>query len=250
MSEKYYSIITQISEFLNVESANSSISKYLEKNFASIEEKEKAARTVLDFILYFAPFRDILPLREIIYQTLLETLNRAKTLDDLHDFLLIDILLRIIEIYIINSQLTDKTKIISTLARSLLGLAPSALILNLCTIVKPIFSQSNYSTKSSREGGNMEENDDDSVKQIKLKIENWIKYLGLQPKDLTRIEDLKKKVSKQVSKYAREFKLDKESKEYNKILKEAQDMLDITLTAISLATNNDNRDLYSQLFPS
>ncbi len=249
MSEKYYSIINQISEFLDVESANSSISKYLENNFASVEEKEKAARTVLDFILYFAPFRDILPLREIIYQTLLETLNRAKTLDDLHDFLLIDILLRIIEIYIINSQLTDKTKIISTLARSLLGLAPSALILNLCTIVKPIFSQSNYTTKSNREGGDMEEKDDDAEKQIKLKIENWIKYLGLQPKDLKRIEELKKKVSKQVSKYAREFKLDQESKEYIKILKEAQDMLDITLTAISLATNIENRDLYSQLFP-
>jgi len=250
MSEKYYSIINQISEFLDVESANSSISKYLEKNFASVEEKEKAARTVLDFILYFAPFRDILPLREIIYQTLLETLNRAKTLDDLHDFLLIDILLRIIEIYIINSQLPDKTKIISTLARSLLGLAPSALILNLCTIVKPIFSQSNYTTNPNREGGNIVEKDDNAEKQIKLKIENWIKYLGLQPKDLKRIEELKKKVSKQVSKYAREFELDQESKEYNKILKEAQDILDITLTAISLAANIENRDLYSQLFPS
>ena len=120
MSEKYYSIITQIGEFLEVESANSSISKYLGKNFAIEEEKEKAARIVLDFILYFAPFRDILPLREIVYQTLLETLNRAKTLDELQDFLLIDILLRIIEIYIINSQLPDKRKIISTLSRSLL----------------------------------------------------------------------------------------------------------------------------------
>ena len=250
MSEKYYSILNQIGEFLEVESANSSISKYLGKNFAIEEEKEKAARIVLDFILYFAPFRDILPLREIIYQTLLETLNRAKTLDDLHDFLLIDILLRIIEIYIINSQLPDKTKIISTLARSLLGLAPSALILNLCTIVKPIFSQSNYTTKSNREGEDMEEKDDNAVKQIKLKIENWIKYLGLQPKDLKKIEELKKKVSKQVSKYAREFELGQESEEYNKILKEAQDMLDITLTAISLALNIENRDLYSQLFPS
>ena len=144
MSEKYYSILSQIGEFLGVESANSSISKYLEKNFASVEERVKAARTVLDFIHYFAPFRDILPLREIIYQTLLESLNRAKNLEELNDILLIDILLRIIEIYIINSQLSDKKKIIATLSRSLLGLAPSALIINLCTIVKPIFSQSNF----------------------------------------------------------------------------------------------------------
>lgn len=259
MSEKYYSIINQIGEFLDVESANSSISKYLEKNFTSIEEKEKAARIVLDFILYFAPFRDILPLREIIYQTLLETLNRAKTLEQLSDLLLIDILLRIIEIYIINSQLTDKKKIISTLARSLLGLAPSALIINLCTIVKPIFSQSNYTDKSNREMEKMvnedkkdetREKDDYTIKQIKLKIENWIKSLALQSKDLSRMENLKKKLNQEVSKYAREFKLSEESEDFNQILKEAQDMLDITLTAISLAIDNKNSDLYSQLFPS
>ncbi len=256
MSEKYYSIINQIGEFLSIESANSSISKYLEKNFTSLEEKEKAARTVLDFILYFAPFRDILPLREIIYQTLLETLNRAKTLDQLNDLLLIDILLRIIEIYIINSQLTDKKKIISTLARSLLGLAPSALIINLCTIVKPIFSQSNYTNKSSRKMENMvnqdkkDEKDDYTVKQIKFKIENWIKSLALQSKDLSRIENLKKKVNQEVLKYAREFNLNEESDDFNRILREAQDMLDITLTAITLATDNKNSDLYSQLFPS
>lgn len=256
MSEKYYSIIKQIGEFLSIESANSSISKYLEKNFTSLEEKEKAARTVLDFILYFAPFRDILPLREIIYQTLLETLNRAKTPDQLNDLLLIDILLRIIEIYIINSQLSDKKKIISTLARSLLGLAPSALIINLCTIVKPIFSQSNYTNKSSRKMENMvnqdekDEKDDYTVKQIKFKIENWIKSLALQSKDLSRIENLKKKVNQEVLKYAREFNLNEESDDFNQILREAQDMLDITLTAITLATDSKNSDLYSQLFPS
>lgn len=250
MSEKYYSIINHISEFLNVESANSSISKYIEKNFTSVEEKEKAARIVMDFILYFAPFRSLLPLRDIVYQTLLETLNRAKTLKELEDLLLIDILLRIIEIYIINSQLTDKRKIISTLARSLLGLAPSALILNLCTIVKPIFSQSNYLTNLNRKIENVEEEDDDNIKQIKVKIENWIKNLKLQSKDIKKIEDLKKKVNKQASKYAKEFKLNKDSDEFNQILKEAQDMLEITLTAISLATNKDNKNLYSQLFPS
>ena len=250
MSEKYYSILNQIGEFLDVESANSSISKYLEKNFVSVEEREKAARAVLDFILYFAPFRDILPLREIIYQSLLETLNRAKNLKELNDILLIDILLRIIEIYIINSQLSDKKKIIATLSRSLLGLAPSALIINLCTIIKPIFSQSNYTPHKDRKMEIMEDKEDDTVKRIKLKIENWIRNLGLQPKDLNRIEDLKKKVNKQVSNYAREFKLDESSNDFNQILKEAQDILDITLTAISLATDNENRDLYSQLFPS
>ena len=262
MSEKYYSIINQIGEFLNVESANSSISKYLEKNFTILEEKEKAARIVLDFILYFAPFRDIVPLREIIYQTLLETLNRAKTLDQLRDLLLIDILLRIIEIYIINSQLTDKKKIISTLARSLLGLAPSALIINLCTIVKPIFSQSNYTDKFNKgientvskdeKGGKngKSEKDDFTIKQIKLKIENWIKSLALQSKDLSRMENLKKKLNQEVLKYAHEFKLNENSEDFNQILKEAQDMLDITLTVISLATDNKNNDLYSQLFPS
>jgi len=250
MSEKYYSILNQIGEFLEVESANSSISKYLENNFASIEDRAKAARTVLDFILYFAPFRDILPLREIIYQTLLESLNRVKNLEEMNDILLIDILLRIIEIYIINSQLTDKKKIIATLSKSLLGLAPSALIINLCTIVKPIFSQSNYTNIYDTKIENIEDKDENTVKQIKLKIENWIKYLGLKPEDLKRIEDLKKKVNKQVSNYAREFKLSEESDEFNQILKEAQDLLDITLTAISLATDNENIDLYSQLFPS
>jgi tRNA-dihydrouridine synthase len=158
--------------------------------------------------------------------------------------------LRIIEIYIINSQLTDKRKIISTLARSLLGLAPSALILNLCTIVKPIFSQSNYTANYERNIENNEEKDNENVKQIKVKIENWIKDLKLQPKDLKKIDDLKKKVNKQVSKYAREFKLKKDSDDFSKILKEAQDMLDITLTAISLATNDENKKLYKQLFPS
>jgi len=242
MSEKYYSIINQIGDFLNIESANSSISKYIEKNFTSVEEKEKAARIVMDFILYFAPFRSLLPLRDIVYQTLLETLNRAKTLKELEDLLLIDILLRIIEIYIINSQLSDKRKIISTLARSLLGLAPSALILNLCTIVKPIFSQSNYTTNFNRKMENTEEEEDDIVKQIRIKIENWIKDLKLQSKDIKKIEDLKKKVNKQASKYAKEFKLNKDSDEFNQILKEAQDMLEITLTAISLATTDENKN--------
>ncbi len=250
MSEEYYSILNQIGEFLEVKSANSSISKYLEKNFTSKVEKEKAARTVLDFILYFAPFSDIVPLKEIIYQTLLETLNRAKKLEELHDLLLIDILLRVIEIYIINSQLTDKKKIISTLAKSLLGLAPSALILNLCTIVKPIFSQSDYTVKFDRKIDNEEIKDNDTVNQIRTKIEEWIKSLGLQARDLNRIEDLKKKLNQQASKYARELNFNEESNEFYQIVKEAQDMLDITLTAISLATDNKNRDLYSQLFPS
>jgi len=61
---------------------------------------------------------------------------------------------------------------------------------------------------------------------------------------------LKKKVNKQVANIAREFKLSEESNEFNQILNEAQDLLDITLTAISLASHNENRDLYSQLFPS
>ncbi|QEE16394.1 hypothetical protein DSAG12_02224 [Promethearchaeum syntrophicum] len=250
MSEKYYGILSQIGEFLEVESANSSISKYLEKNFASIEERVKAARIVLDFILYFASFRDVIPLREIIYQTLLESLNRAKNLEELNDILLIDILLRIIEIYIINSQLTDKKKIIATLSRSLLGLAPSALIINLCTIVKPIFSQSNYTNNYETKKENIEDKDDNIVKQIKLKIENWIKNLGLQQNDLKAIEDSKKELNKKVSYYAHEFKLSEKSSEFNQILMDAQDLLDITLTAISLATDNKNRDLYSQLFPS
>ncbi len=250
MSEKYYSILNQISEFLDVESANSSISKYLEKNFTSVGEKEKAARTVMDFILYFAPFNDIIPLKEIIYQTLLETLNRAKNLEELHDLLLIDILLRIIEIYIINSQLTDKKKIIATLSRSLLGLAPSALIINLCTIVKPIFSQNNYTNKYIKKMEIEEIKDDDTTNQLRLKIENWIKSLGLQIKDLKRIKDLKEKLKKQAYKYALELNFNEESNDFNQILKEAQDMLDITLTAISLATDNKNIDLYSQLFPS
>jgi tRNA-dihydrouridine synthase len=150
--------------------------------------------------------------------------------------------LRIIEIYIINSQLSDKRKIISTLARSLLGLAPSALILNLCTIVKPIFSQSNYTTNFNRKIENAEEEEeDDNVKQIKVKIENWIKDLKLQSKDIKKIEYLKKKVNKQASKYAKEYKLNKDSDEFNQILKEAQDMLEITFTAISLATTDENK---------
>ncbi|MHA1719475.1 MAG: hypothetical protein ACTSWX_05245, partial [Promethearchaeota archaeon] len=247
-------ILSQIGEFLAVESANVSISEYLERNFKTIKEKEKAARTVLDFILYFASFRDIIPLREIIYQTLLESLNRAKNLEELHDLLLVDILLRIIEIYIINSPLSDKKTIISTLAKSLLGLAPSALILNLCTIVKPIFTQNPFTIvdkdqKTAKIESTSISKNAAKLNEIKMKIEKWIKSLNLKSKDLNRIEDLKKKIRHQVSKYAKELNLSENTEDFNQLLKESQDILNITLTAISLASDNKNVDLYSQLFP-
>ena len=66
---------------------------------------------------------------------------------------------------------------------------------------------------------------------------------------MNRIEDLKKKIRHQVSKYAKELNLSENTEDFNQLLKESQDILNITLTAISLASDNKNVDLYSQLFP-
>src|SRR5271157_2158063 len=116
------------------------------------------------------------------------------------------VLLRIMEIYIDYAQFSDKDKMLKTFSQSFELLAPSALIINLGVIIKPVFTDPNYIEKQKTEEVYSVEKIDTSTIALKIKAEadRWIKaqMLMVDEQDMIR-EQLKTHINQ----FAAQFKL-------------------------------------------
>jgi hypothetical protein len=191
-------------------------------------------------------FRNLKELLKVIKETITQSFDMSENVNDFGDMLVKSILLRIIEIYLENSKImADKEKILKTLSTSLEVLAPSALIINLGLMVKPIFSDPTYLEKKSKEDQvsiNVVDRSDIALK-IKSSIDQWIKSQTL---NIDMQDEIKDKMVKEFIDLSKKFGLESTSPHYQQILLESTEMLNMQLTAISLMMDFGDEDLSPQ----
>jgi hypothetical protein len=244
MSETYQENLNKISSFFGKNEGEYSLDSKLDGKFDSNEQKEKASALVLEFISYFDMFKGLKALMDEVSGVIDSTFEICENLDDFSDLLVKSILLRIIEIYIDNSPYSDKEKILKTLSQSFEILAPSALIINLGLMVKPIFSDPDYIARKSAETQVMVKEIDNSeiARDIKANIDRWIKMQDLNPEFQDELTD---SLKVEVERLSQEKELINKE-EITQIVLECQEMMNMQLTAISLMMDFGDEDLSPQ----
>ena len=177
MADSYEQILGNIKIFLEIPPQDSELSRKISAAFSEPEEHLQAAEAVYQFVKYFEMFKTLKALLNIVKEIILSAFDIIESPEDLPETLTKSILLRITEIYIDYSQFPDKEKILKTLSQSLEILAPSAIIINLGLLVKPVFSDPNYIEKQQAEEIFSVEKIDSSDVALKIKadVDHWIK---------------------------------------------------------------------------
>lgn len=246
MPPNFSELVKNINVFLDLPADSSDISRKISHNFTSSPDQLKVAENIYQFIKYFDMFRNLKELLKVIKQVILANFDICENASDFQELLIKSILLRITEIYIDYAKFTDKEKILKTLSQSLEVLAPSALIINLGLMVKPIFTDTAYIEKSKQEESiEMTPVIDSSETALKIKseIDKWIKAqsINIDQQDL-----LKGKLESEIDRIATKYGLNKTDPHYNRVRNECNEMLNMQLTAMSLIMDLGDEDLSPQ----
>jgi hypothetical protein len=179
---------------------------------------------------------------KILHEIIISSFDIIESPSELQETLLKSVLLRITEIYIDYSQFPDKEKILKTLSQSLEILAPSALIINLGLMVKPVFSDPNYIEKQKvEEVYNVEKIDSSEIAlRIKSEIDSWIK---MQRLIVDEQEMLRSQLDAKVDELAANYNLSPTAPELVQIRNECTEMLNMQLTILSLTSELGDDDL-------
>ena len=245
MSADFQAGIEQIHTILGISLDGSQLVANLQERFSDPGKQQKIVEHMKDFLRYFDMFKGITALFQELTDILKGSFEICEKVEDYPDLLMKSILLRIIEIYIDHSPYQDKEKILKTLAVSFEILAPSALIINLGLMAKPIFTDPEYLTGKKKDTVIEIKKVDNSALAQKLKnsIDSWIRQQNLNPEfqeqhliDLiTHFETI-----------AAELGLNPETPEFNNLLLESQEMVNMQLTAMSLMMDFGDEDLSPQ----
>ncbi len=238
--------LDSIRSFLDVSKNDHRISENLESVFCEDQEIQKAIKIIDTFVNYFSLFKDIEYLKKEVVDCILNTLEICGKIDELMDSLLKTMLFSILELVLDYSKIKgDKDKVLKTLSTSLEVLAPSALIINLGTLAKPVFQDEDYQAKKAQEEQiEVQEIEQSEIAQkIKAEIATWIETQALSLDQQNHLHSI---VEGKVNALAEEQGLKKDSKEYNNILVEAKEMINLKLTAMSLVMDLGDEDLSPQ----
>ena len=130
--------------FFNDSKKIEQIRSTIEENFKDDKDRETILAIIVEFVRYFALFRDLRPLQLELHQCILDAIKMVDHPLDLGELLQKSILLRLVEIYIEYAGFEQKEKILNILSTSLETLAAGPLFLNLGLLVRPIFQQESY----------------------------------------------------------------------------------------------------------
>lgn len=245
MSSLTFDQMNNISQFLEIPSTDHSVFDRLTKKFPKASDQQALATDLYQFLKYFDMFRNLKELLKVLKDTILSTFDLAESVSDYKEGLLKSILLRIIEIYIDYAKYSDKDKILKTLSQSLEILAPSALIINLGLMVKPVFTDAAYLETRQKEEAVLivAVNASEVGLKIKAEIDKWIK---MQQLNVDFQDEIRANLCIEFDKVAQKFNFDKSRKEYSQIKNECIEMLNMQLTMLSLTMEIGDEDLSPQ----
>ncbi len=234
-----------IRNFLELSDKDRRISENLEEIFKDKTEIDQAIKIIGEFVNYFNLFNDLKFLKKEIVDCILGTLEICTNNKELMDSLLKTTLFRILEIFLDHSKIQgDKDKIIKTLSLSLEILAPSALIINLGMIAKPVFQDEDYQAQKALEAEEIEKIDHSVIADaIKAEVSNWIE---MQQLNLEKQKELTDHVEIMVARLAAEQGLATETEQYYNLVLESKEMVNLKLTAMSLLMDFGDEDLSPQ----
>ncbi len=214
----------------------------LEESFSDIKDRETGVAILSEFVRYFAIFQTLGPLRLEVHRCIVEAIKMAEKVLDLGELLQKSILLRIVEIYIENSGLGQKEKILNILSTSLETLAPGPLFLNLGLLVRPVFQQESYQ-RTQKEQEEREivysveyktvSNGDFEIKQA---MDKWIKAQRI---DLDAQDKMKRALNEKFQEECARRKVPAR----DDLLFQVQEMLNMQLTIASLQMSLGEEDL-------
>jgi len=246
MPPNYDELVKNINTFLDLPVDSNEISKKISDNFTGLPDKQKIAEAIFQFIKYFDMFRNLKELLKVVKQIIHANFEICENSADFQELLVKSILLRITEIYIDYAKFTDKEKILKTLSQSLEVLAPSALIINLGLMVKPIFTDTAYIEKSRQDDAVEVITAIDSSEialKIKSDVDKWIKSqsINIDQQDL-----LKGQLDSELNRIASKCGLATTDPHFIRVRNECNEMLNMQLTAMSLIMDFGDEDLSPQ----
>ena len=232
---------SEIKSFLSIPDDRFDLEEIINETFKSESEDKKlyVLGKVLNFITHFAMFKEIKPFMNSVFICVKKTLEiKTQNLGDYDELLIKNSLMRFVQEYITYSNLSQKEEILNFIARSFEKLQLQPLIINLGLLLKPMYSDNEYLNKIK----DYEEievtyilNDENEVK-IKKEIDKWLETQELTLENQNAIrEQLLEKYDQLVG----EYNLSKESKSYQKLIKEVEEMLAMRLTVMSLMESID-----------
>ena len=232
---------SEIKSFLSIPDDRFDLEETINETFKSESEDKKlyVLGKVLNFIANFAMFKEIKPFMNSVFICVKKTLEiKTQNLGDYDELLIKNSLMRFVQEYITYSNLSQKEEILNFIARSFEKLQLQPLIINLGLLLKPMYSDNEYLNKIK----DYEEievtyilNDENEV-IIKKEIDKW---LETQELNLENQSAMREQLLEKYDQLVGEYNLSKESKSYQKLIKEVEEMLAMRLTVMSLMESID-----------
>ncbi|MFW9822115.1 MAG: hypothetical protein ACFFE4_04225 [Candidatus Thorarchaeota archaeon] len=230
------SVYSEIKQILSISDENydlENVINYFLKN-ESNENKLEIVGDILNFVNKFTVFQDIKPFMNSLYKCITNTLEiKPDSIFDFQELLTKNALIHFIQEYINYSNLTQKDQIFEFLADSLEKLESQPLIMNLGLLIKPMYNDQEYINNLNC----MEQVEisydfsSNSELQIKNELDSWLK---VQDIDLDNQEQQKLRLLIELDNLLSKYQISKNSEVAQKLHLEANEMLNLKLTMLSL----------------
>ncbi|MFW9896025.1 MAG: hypothetical protein ACFFD7_09510 [Candidatus Thorarchaeota archaeon] len=198
------------------------------------ENKLEIVGDILNFVNKFSMFQDIKPFMSSLFKCIINTLEiKSESIFDFHELLTKNAIMHFIQEYINYSNLTQKDQVFEFLADSLEKLEIQPLIVNLGLLIKPMYIDQDY-INNLKHIEQVEVSYDLSSNfelQIKKEIDSWLK---LQDIKLNNQEQLKVRLITELDNIISKYQISKASEVAQKLKIEANEMLNLKLTILSL----------------
>lgn len=223
-----------IKTFLSIPDDSFILKEKIDSLIESDSLKEEILARITQFIYYFSMFKNISPFMSSVYSCIEKVIEmKFESIDDFQELLIKNAILNFIQEYIHYAKLTQKRQVLKLLSDSLDKLQIQPLIINLGLLLKPMYQDKEYvENMQYLEEVEVSYNQDDKLAlQIKSEIDLWFKTQALE---LDNQETLKLVLKKKFDEIISQNNIDKQSKYYQKLLRDVMEMLTMKLTMISL----------------
>lgn len=227
-------VFSEIRQRLSIPDEKFDLEQCLNQNCKTEENKLEVIGDILSFINKFSMFHENKSFMSSLYKCIINTLEiKPESIYDYEELLVKNALNHYTQQYIDYSNITQKNQVLQVLADSLEKLEIQPLITNLGLLIKPMYQDQSYISNLNQ----MEEKEvrynhmnGDEI-EIKGEIDKWLKNQEL---DLDKQEELIVQLSYELDRLFTKFNLSKDSVKYKKLHLEANEMLNMKLTMLSL----------------
>jgi len=231
---RIYSKFEEIQSFLSIPNEFFDLEDIINRCFFSAQDKITILDKILKFINLFDMFKTIKPFMKTIYNCIHQTLEiTTENINEYDEILLKTTLFRLLQEFIEYQKFSRKDFVLDYLTGSFEGLQVRPLIINLGLMVKPIYANLSYVKKIE----NLEQVEvsyvlgDNKEIEIKSRIDKWISRQRL---DLNQQEELRFQLIREFENLIMEYKIEKGTDQYIRLMNEVNEMLILKFTLLSL----------------